>query len=282
MQITPLNGYSNFNKTFRSLGYTPTYYTDVYGTDRATQNTTGIRQDLDYEKLARIIQTRFKDCKNVNIMPMNVSDGTEAYCVANAIIRNEGLEKFKQKYSPVKATDVSLSVIENYGKKGLLHLYNDELFMFDNLGINALEATEREYYKEYILFQSSYPDGFYKLNPDYSKLFQFETMDLQKRLASMKDEGNSVIFIRNCLKQSFGEIGAPIIIAKAANALKGSSLLITGGYDTNMQIIKEALQNYFNEISSNIWELKQKPNTLNVSWKRNGKPLYKSMMFKGM
>ncbi len=258
MKISPISlQNTTHNNTFKSLSYIPDLYTDIYGVVRTTQNTTEKRNDLDYDKLAKILETRFKSFDTVNICPMNVSDGTEAYCVANAIIRNEGWNTFKKKYAPVNASDISRNIIEKYPQKGILHLYYDEIELFKGLEINILEESIKDDYKNYVLFQTNFPDKLYRLNPEYTKHFDFKIIDLQQRLNEFEDKGNSVIFIRNCLKQSFTDNSFTKIIKQAAKTLKGKSLFISGGYDTKEPAIKQALQDYFNEIESNIWELKK-------------------------
>ena len=83
--------------SFRSLGYSQDYYADKYGFQRSIQHTTGIRnKELDYDRLAKLIKKRFKNFDKVNVMPMCVSDGTEAYCIANFLIKQEGYEKFQK------------------------------------------------------------------------------------------------------------------------------------------------------------------------------------------
>ena len=252
---------SNFNNntqpTFGSLGFIFGTYKDCYGVLRETQNTTGMRNDICLKDFADVIKWRFKHFDKVNIMPMNVSDGTEGYLFANAIIRNEGLDTFEKKYSPLKASDVMSNVIENYAKRGLLHLYENEIGEFNGIGINALKEVNKEDYKEFIIPQCGCPERLFKLSNDYRKHFDFRVEDLQSRIIDLKDDGNSVISIRNCLKQSFGETKSALIIKDLAMKMKGASLLITGDYDRKLKLINTTLKDYFTEIKHNIWGLKE-------------------------
>ena len=98
MQILPISQNYKNQTNFKSMGFTFSCYKDIYGIERETQHTTGIRNDISLVHFANILKYRFKFFDKVNVMPMNVSDGTEAYTFANAIIRNEGMDVFKQKY----------------------------------------------------------------------------------------------------------------------------------------------------------------------------------------
>ena len=249
--------YPNKQPAFKSMGFTFTSYKDCYGITRETQNTTGKRGDILLKDFADVIKHRFKHFDRVNIMPMNVSDGTEAYLMANAIIRNEGRETFEKKYSPIKASDVMPNVINNYAKNGLLHLYNAEVSEFDGIGMNVLKEVNEADYKDKIIPQLYNPDKLYKLSKEYRKHFDFQVEDLQARIQDLKDEGNSVIAIRNCLKQSFGDTMSSLIIIKLMNIMRGASLLITGDYDRKSKLIEQTLKDYFYEIRHNIWGLKE-------------------------
>ena len=71
--------------SFGSMGFTFGTYKDCFGIKRETQNTTGLRSDINLKDFADIIKWRFRKNDSVNIMPMNVSDGTEGYFFTNAI-----------------------------------------------------------------------------------------------------------------------------------------------------------------------------------------------------
>ena len=251
-----LNYIYNYKPSFKSMGFTFGTYRDCYGMNRETQNTTGVRRDINLEEFADIVKWRFYKFDKVNIMPMNVSDGMDAYLFANSIIKNEGLYKFRQRYS-INASDIMPNVINNYAKNGLLHLYNDEVSLFDGLGIKVLKEVNQEYYKDKIVPQASYPDKLYKLSDEYRQLFDFHVEDLQSRISDLKDEGNSVIAIRNCLKQSFGGTRTALILLRLKMAMRGASLLITGDYDRKCKTINDVLKDYFVELAHNIWGLRE-------------------------
>jgi len=261
MIISPITNYtgSAYKPSFQSLGYTYSSYIDKTGRYRETQNTTGKRGDISLKYFAKIVKWRFRDFDTVNIMPMNVSDGTEAYAFANAIIRNEGLENFKNKYR-VTASDITSRVICNYPRNGLLHLYDSEKSLFDGIGMDVLQEVNPEDYKSKIISQARYPDKLYKLSDEYMELFSFRVEDLQKRINDLQDDGNSVISIRNCLRQSFGSTDTYFLINKLAEKMTGASLFITGNYDREFNFMDNCLKEHFVELSHNIWGLKNYKN----------------------
>ena len=247
------NSYLNKNISFTSLPCTIDGYTDAYGTHRSTQHTTALRNDLDYNKLAYIVdnyakhgknkfqwflERYFKKLPNTNKTENNLpkvtiysaagSDGTEAYAIANAIIKKMGLDNAKKYVFPIKVSDVSEDIIENYGKKGIIYLYDGE--------IEKLKAI-----KKYLTPTGNIYDGKiedlkeYEISKEFRDLFTFETADLQEKIENFpKAEKNelNIVIIRNCLAQAFGSFGTDNILYKIYNHLPLGSLVIFGDYDT--------------------------------------------------
>lgn len=232
--------------------YNGVKYRDTILNTRSSQNSTGKREDLDYDKLAKIIMTRFKDCDKVNIMPMNVSDGTEAYYIFKPLMEEVGPEEFERKYGKIAATDVYRKIVETYPKRGLVQLYKSEPDELRICNKPMFEQVDKSQYEDSLIKNSEYSD-LYKLKPEYRKYFSFETQDFQDRLDNLHDEGNSVVIIRNCLRQSFGDMESALIVDKVARKLKGASLFITGGYDRGMPLFESALEDNFVEIAHNVW-----------------------------
>lgn len=251
-----LNYVNNCKPSFKSMGFTFGTYRDCFGINRETQNTTALRKDINLDDFANLTKWRFRNFDTVNIMPMCVSDGMEAYMFSNAIIKKEGIEKFKKKYR-VTASDVMPNVINNYAKNGLLHLYDNEVSLFDGLGMDVLKEVSQEDYIDKIVPQATYPDKLFKLSDEYRELFDFHVEDLQSRVYDLKDKGNSIILIRNSLRQSFGGIKSAIILHSLRMRMNGASILITGDYDRNLRHINDTLKDCFVELAHNIWGLKE-------------------------
>ena len=222
---------------------------DYISTVRETQLTTGKRDDWNLKKLARIINHRFPKSQRVNIMPMNVSDGTEAYFIFKYLVEEVGgLNKFEKRFSHIAASDVCGKVLDKYPRQGRVDLSlkeAKELRIFGEPMFEQISDKPTQVRGNFVY----YP---YRLKEKFRKYFTFETCDFQKRLKNFHDEGNSVVFIRNCLRQSFGDTSAHIVY-KVAKKLQGASLFVTGGYDRGMTVFEDALEIHFRELDKNVW-----------------------------
>lgn len=285
MKIQLINNRQIFaSPNFKSIYYNHFEYKDYEtGVIRETQNTTGERYDINYLDTAKLIEERFKDFKRVNIMPMNVSDGTEGYFLGGALIKNEGLETAKERYFPMYCTDICEDVIEKFGKQKRVFMeiaeaVNMKYFVpdiFQNISNDAKIPLEIAVYisKENGCFPSILNPEYdlYQMSPKYRDLFKFGVMDFRQRLDALEDEGNTVAIIRNCLKQSFGEnYTKEVLIPKFAEKLKGASLLMIGDYDRkklsyNGKLFPEMLKDAgFVEIMYNIFGRADYPCVKNI------------------
>lgn len=251
MQIPKIQ--SNNNIHFSSLAFNWVCYTDAAGKRRETQNTTCVREDLDYDVFAKTLKNRFKEHDKINLRLMNVSDGTEAYLIANSILKVFGKKEAEERIFPIQAGDVCSFVIDNYGKQGVVALTEEEKLLFgENFEKYFTEIPFDRLPKSNYLSDSKA----YELNPQFKKYFSFYTEDFQKTLRSLpKDEGNTVISIRNCLRQSFSYPERGLIISNIHKILKNASLFVIGGYDRKH--IMDYLEIFgFKEITKNIFGLK--------------------------
>ncbi len=255
-----------------------TNYVDINGVKRSTQNSTSFRDDLNYNALAKIIKKRFNGFKKINIMPMNGSDGTEAYCIANEIIEVFGLRTAKKKIFPIDVTDVDSFIIENFGKKGVIAFSDRDIegFGYSNI-LDYFEKIEESELPKGVIYHMETCNPL-KAKPKFKNLFNFTVMDFQERLKTIKDYGNTIVIIRNCLAQSFGEDTAKII-GQVSKVLKDGSLLVIGGYDRQELIDMDSWlkSSDFYEIHRNIFQ-KGKPSRLNNSKSLLAK--IKSFLFK--
>lgn len=250
MQVKPLSFSQNFASLFRFSSYI-----DCNGRYRQTQNTTGKRDDLDYDECARLIKQRFSKFDKINIMPMNGSDGTESYLLAHSLLKVFGEKKAREKIFPITVTDVDPFIINKFGKKGIVALNPEE--------VNAFGDKFDKYFEEISMDELPKIDNGYslrakafKLTPFFKSLFDFKVQDFQKRVEKLQDTGNSVILIRNCLAQAFGYIESMLLAMKLEEKLKGASLFIIGQYD------RDCMRNFvpdmecfcnFKEVGKNIF-----------------------------
>ena len=259
MKIQDITNTNNLYKpSFGSLNFKMHQYMDCNGKMRISQCTTAKRDDLNYDNAADIIIQKFKKYNTVKIMPMNVSDGTEAYFLAESLVRKVGFDEFKKRFTPIVASDIYAPVIHSYPNNGIVLLSDDEITPFKNDKYKLLKRTNKKLYNKYILNPSDKNKKLYKLIPEFKDCFTFMVTDFQKRLKNLKDNGNSVIIIRNCLYHSFGEKESVEIVKKVADILKPNSLFIIGAFDRNKMpnLFMETINKYFNEIETNIFQRK--------------------------
>ena len=253
MQITPAKTSSNFTSLFRLSSYT-----DCYGRDRYTQNTTAKRDDLDYDECARLMKRRFAKFDKINVMPMNGSDGTESYLLAHSILKVFGEKEAKKKVFPIIVSDVDPFIINKFGKKGVVALEPEDIKAFGDKFDKYFEEISMDELPKIVNGYSSSAKAF-KLTPYFRSLFEFRIQDFQKRIGKVEDKGNTVILIRNCLAQAFGYVESMLLTAKIGDNLKGASMFVIGGYDrANMKRFvpdMQALLN-FKEVGMNIFSKK--------------------------
>lgn len=248
---------ANLSTSFLNFGslYRFTSYKDCNGEYRQTQNTTGRREDLDYERFARLVKQRFSKFDKINIMPMNGSDGTEAYLIAHYLLKAFGEKEACEKIFPIKVTDVDSFIIDNFGKKGIIALKPDDIEAF---GEDFDKYFEEIPFSELpkICFGYSLTTRAFKLTPFFRNLFEFKVQDFQERIKDFDDQGNSVVIIRNCLAQSFGYIDSMLVVSQLEKKLKNSSLFLIGQYDRDMMkyFVPEIKSLFgFKEVGKNIF-----------------------------
>ena len=257
MQVRNVSPYNNsvYQPVFQSL-FRLSHYTDCFGRYRYTQNSTGIRDDLSYDELAQLVKKRFSKFDKINVMPMNGSDGTESYLIANSILNTFGEKAAKEKVFPILVTDVDPAIIEQYGQKGLVALKYEDIDAFGDNFNKYFEKIDKWLLPQEIWYAKD--SSAFRLTPEFKKLFKFEVMDFQKRMLQANDTGNSVFIIRNCLAESFGIAESDIIISKLGKIMHPDSLFVIGGYDRKrMSGMIDSLNNAgFKEVGKNIFSLK--------------------------
>lgn len=249
------NSTLNNRLAFTSLPCLFDDYTDTNGISRSTQHTTDLREDLDYKKVAKIVHREIKsklrkNFKNnicsffkktsdfdekclpkINIYCMAGSDGTEAYALANAIIEEMGFEKSKKYVFPIKVSDACENIIEEYGKKGIIYFYDDE--------IKKLKAIKKYLKPTGNIYDKITDLKEYEIAQEFRNCFTFETEDFQEKIKNFppdKENELNIILIRNCLTQSFGSIQTAVLLNDMPNHLPSGSLVIFGDYDTKIKM----------------------------------------------
>lgn len=252
---------SNASTNFKSL-FRLSSYLDCDGYYRETQNTTGKRKDLNYDEFAILVKQRFSKFDKINIMPMNGSDGTEAYLLAHSLLKEFGEKEAIEKIFPIIVTDVDPFIINKFGKECILALNPDDIAAF-GVSFNKYfqEIPMSELPQKGIIYSKS--ARAFKLTPFFRNLFDFRVQDFQKRIQQIEDKGNSVVIIRNCLAQAFGYEHSMLVVEELQKKLKKNSLFIIGQYDRNkMKYFVPEMKSLFGfkEVGKNIFS--KQPNSL--------------------
>ena len=258
---------THFSPSFGSL-FRLSSYVDCNGQCRHTQNTTGRREDLNYDECARLIKKRFSKFDKINIMPMNGSDGTETYLLAHSLLKEFGEKKAKQKIFPITVTDVDSFIIYSFGKKGIVALLPEDIDAFGKDFDKYFEEIPRSELPNIPNAYSLNARAF-KLTPFFKNLFEFKVQDFQKRITHIKDEANSVVIIRNCLAQAFGYVESMLMVAELDKKIKNSSLFIIGQYDRDMmKHFVPGLKTFFDfhEVGKNIFSKQSNLSNYTNSW----------------
>lgn len=255
--ITPLQSRNFFNNpNFTSIHYRFTSYIDSSGRYRETQNTTSVRDDLDCKELAKIIKSNFKNKDKINLMPMNASDLTETYSITTALIDEMGFANVSKRIAPILATDVDCFVVNNFGKQGLVALTEKDV---NKIGVENVDKyfkkAPRGVFPPINTVMLPVFHTKYQTSKKFKSLFEVKQMDLQKRIRKIKDDGNSIVLIRNCLAQSFGNVETKLLINTLGKKLKDGSLFVIGGYDRLKlpEMISDLKREGFHEIGENIF-----------------------------
>lgn len=231
------------------------------------QNTTAVREDLNWSGLAEEIIKNFKTKSRVNIFSLACSDGTEPYALAinlfkkidekqyklNLSFKNkQTIQQQKEKFFPIYASDIDQFMIEDCCKSGLLGLYPKDL---EQLGNKDLDRFLTKTDKDLTCPPQWGPTELqnYQVKDELKNAVEFRVSDMLKDIRGIKDEGNSVLMCRNVLPHlGFMYHG---VVTSASRTLKEGSLFVIGDYETKeIPSLKNTLEIYdFKEIQKNVF-----------------------------
>jgi len=216
------------------------------------QNTTGVRNDLDWESLTEKIIKDFKNKPKVNIYSVACSDGTEPFTVAINLLKKIK-EKEKEKFFPIYASDIDTFMAENCCESGLLGLLPEEAEQFGSKNFDRfLTKTDKALPCPPQWGMAGIQN--YQISEELKEAVKFRVGDLIKGIRAIKDEGNSVVLCRNVLPH-LGSIIYYGAITAAAQTLKKGSLFIIGDFDTKeIPGLANKLEMFdFKEIQRNVF-----------------------------
>lgn len=213
-----------------------------------------LREDLEWENFAKIIQENFKDKEKVQCFSLGCSDGSEAYSLA---IMLDDIGEDLNKYS-ILAVDRDPEVI-NYANQRRINLEQSDLGELKKVLKNK---------KEYFINEDEAIDIpneiYHKLYRSYEpidrikKTVTFEQNDVIRTIRKIKDEGNTVLMIRNIMPYIATKRHEEIFYT-IKKILKQGSFLVLGDYDSYTKF-KELLEHHtfckknFVETAKNVYK----------------------------
>lgn len=183
------------------------------------------RDDLNWKNFVKLLSDKYKNVKNVNILNLACSDGSEPLSLMSILIHRLGSEA--DKFFPIKASDADPRIISD-AMSGIYNINGDDLFR-----INMTLGHYSDYFSMTDSSKLSFPYAL-KILPKYSENVIFNQMDMVDAIEFLEPQ-NNVIMCRNALpylKDNKDET----FIDKLAEKVDSTSLLVIGAYDNGHNI----------------------------------------------
>jgi len=216
------------------------------------------REDLNWVKFVKYISSHFMNKEKVNVYSLASSDGSEAYTFAISVMDNVK-KNLQPKFFPIIASDIDEEIIKT-AKSGRINLLPLEFFFAEKTcGVNLSKYFEEKGVSLEIIGDNiSDMDHIssYKPIKSLKDSVEFKQSDILTELKNIKDDGNSVIMIRNVFPYLNKEY-TDEVITQANKSLKKGSLFVIGDYDEKKNIGENLLKNgFFNPIinENNIFQ----------------------------
>ncbi len=228
-----------FGSTRRGYIYNDKKYVNCY--------TVFFRNDLNWKKFVKYVDSNFKNKRQVNVINGACSDGTESYSLAIALKENLP-EKSSSKFLPIKAFDYDKEVIKaaqsglilmSDAEMGVVKLStpNDHIYFEDTDEVLDIEDDCMAQYK-----------STKRVNEDLRKNIIFEQKDMFEVLENLEDDSNSIVLFRNAIGH-LGDAYANKFATLASEKLKSGSLVVIGNFDRlDTNIFNYLRKNNFTEV----------------------------------
>ncbi len=215
----------------------------VYNRD----TTSFLRSDLDWQKLAKYLDKKYKETEKVNVYNYGCSNGAETYTLA--LILSNLTDKDSDKYFPIIAKDIRKSQIAD----NIFNKVMDDIVFYDNSSKKSDIMTQ-------LLADNENRDYFYFINdiyntqeihikPKLAKKVEFTYGNILNDVDKIDSKAPSIIFCRN-MWQYIDEKEYSEFFEKLYEKLAPNSIIIIGYYD----IENDAHQRHKNAIDDYILE----------------------------
>ena len=235
MNIYPINPYKHNENNKVSFSSCTRIYSpkkimnaDIFQGANVRTTSSLFRNDLDWDFLIEHICWSFLNKPKVNIYSLACSDGSEPYTYA-MLLANKAPESYYKKFSPIIACDIDPEMIK-IAKSGKINLYKDDIV---NMGMHLKNINQyiKRIGSPIKIKNNVYNDeSAYEIAPNIRKMVKFKKSDILTELKKIKDDGNTVVNIRNV----FPYLNKKYIdeILKTLNEkLQSGSIFVFGGYD---------------------------------------------------
>ena len=197
----------------------------------AIRTTTNLfREDLDWYHLVRYIKMHFPREKKLNVYSLACSDGSEAYSYA-LMFDNEFMPNVS-----IYASDIDKEVLR-VARSGKINLVGEDFNTMRFYNINPEKYFTKLDRKLKIKNNCTTDECGYEISPNIRNMVHFKQADILTELKTIKDNGNSVINIRNVLpylKPDYMEE----ILDTLPEVMKPGSLFVFGIYDGTLANIR--------------------------------------------
>ena len=207
---------------------------------KEVRTSTWMFRDLNWEKLAKLLDRNFCDKSKVNIYSLASSDGSEAYSCAIAI--KECIPECRhKKFFPILASDIDDEIL-SVAKSGRINLFPDDRQQvakfvekhdwkrfITNTGLNKYfkDKAMPILVENNTLVQNTYS---YRVADNLRDKVSFQKFDVSDRVNCISDNGNTVLLCRNIFPY-LGEFRSVCLIDTIGEKLKKDSLLVIGAFD---------------------------------------------------
>lgn len=207
--------------------------------------TSMFREDIQWEKFADYLLSKYKDTKQVNLISAACSDGSEPYSLVISLI-NADKEKSKKFFS-IKAFDIDNQILD-CGKNGYIYFNYADIFELKSRGIfrdNEFFSVYDKNTKRKMKANFSPGSELFSVNPILKNKVEFSRLNIIDVLNSLDDNAeNTILLFRNAFPY-LTENEKLKFLKLCVEKLGKGSMLIMGSFDKGMY--GRYFDNYFEQ-----------------------------------
>lgn len=187
----------------------------------AYKNTTYFcRNDLDWTKFAKFVESKFKNISKVNIFNFACSDGSESWSLAAVLIKQ--FRELSKKFFPIFASDIDFDMINKAKSNQCSARWEDIYEINKTLG----------HYSDYFEVNPNNDTEYnicVKPKANLKKEVEFKQADILDEVENLPEE-NNIVMCRNFWHYLTDE-KSKILLGKIAQKLNSTSLIVLGELD---------------------------------------------------